>query len=472
MATHLVWFRNDLRVTDNSALYHACQEPNAKVIAIYIATPTQWQTHHMSARQAWFIFQHLQQLQQNLAELNIELIYQEVDTFDDSIAIIETVSQQRAVTDLFYNKQYQWHERQRDNALLGQPAMANVNCHAFDDSVFFAPGRITTDAGKMYQIYTPFRNKFYEHLQNNVIKVNRKPAKRQQELLVELTALKPFSYPMQTSQYAPIGEQQAIMRLQQFCREEVDLYLNLRDFPRLSATSELSAYLAIGVLSVRQCLARLQLERPEFTQSKSSGAFGWFNQLIWREFYLHLLFIYPKLSKNQPFIDWTKRVQWRQNEQDFVAWQTGQTGYPIVDAAMRQLNQTGWMHNRLRMITASFLVKDLLIDWRRGEDYFMSQLIDGDLALNNGGWQWAASTGNDAAPYFRIFNPTTQSKRFDIDGQFILKYLPELAQVPIDAIHEPHKWAQKNKITLNYPEPIVEHASARLYILAAYNAAK
>jgi len=242
--------------------------------------------------------------------------------------------------------------------------------------------------------------------------------------------------------------------------------------PNLSATSELSAYLAIGVLSVRQCLARLQLEHPEFMQSPSSGAFGWFSQLIWREFYLHLLVMYPKLSKNQPFIDWTKRVQWRQSEQDFTAWRQGKTGYPIVDAAMRQLNQTGWMHNRLRMIAASFLIKDLLINWRRGEDYFMSQLIDGDLALNNGGWQWAASTGNDAAPYFRIFNPTTQSQRFDHGGDFIRQYLPELAQVPNEAIHQPHKWAKKNNISLNYPEPIVEHASARLYTLAAYNAAK
>ncbi|WP_392562390.1 deoxyribodipyrimidine photo-lyase [Orbus sturtevantii] len=472
MATHLVWFRNDLRVTDNSALYHACLDPDAKVMAIYIATPQQWQAHHMSAYQAWFIKQHLHQLQRNLAELNIGLLYHEVNTFNDSIAVIESVCQQYGVSDLFYNKQYQCNEVQRDKSVLGLPAMTNINCHTFDDSVFFAPGCITTGSGQMYQIYTPFRNKFYDHLQSTVINVHRKPAKRVQPAEIEPSKLQPFSYPTKASEYAPIGEQQAIKRLQLFCREHVDRYLNLRDLPSLTATSQLSAYLAIGVLSVRQCFARLQLEHPDFMQRQSGGAFGWFNQLIWREFYLHLLYVYPKLSKNQPFIAWTKRVQWRHNDADFSAWQQGLTGYPIVDAAMRQLNQTGWMHNRLRMIAASFLVKDLLINWRQGEDYFMSQLIDGDLALNNGGWQWAASTGNDAAPYFRIFNPTTQSKRFDIDGKFIRQYLPELAEVPDDAIHEPHKWAKKSNISLNYPEPIVEHASARLYTLAAYNAAK
>lgn len=472
MATHLVWFRNDLRVTDNSALYHACQDPDAKVIAIYIATPKQWQQHHMSKRQAWFIYEHLQQLKQRLAELNIGLIYQEVGTFSQSVEIIQSVCEQNGVTDLFYNKQYQWNERQRDKSVFENLAAIDINCHAFDDAVIFAPGHIVTDSGNMYQIYTPFRNKFYEHLQNSVIKVNRKPAKRMQTVPIKSSKLEPFSYVMKSSEYAPIGEEQALKRLQLFCREQVDFYLNQRDFPILAATSHLSAYLAIGVLSVRQCFARLKLERPEFMQHSSSGAFGWFSQLIWREFYLHLLVMYPKLSKNQPFIDWTRRVQWRHNEDEFKAWQQGLTGYPIVDAAMRQLNQTGWMHNRLRMIVASFLVKDLLIDWHLGENYFMSQLIDGDLALNNGGWQWAASTGNDAAPYFRIFNPTMQSKRFDADGQFIRQYLPELAQVPDDAIHEPHKWAKKHNIKLNYPTPIVEHASARLYTLAAYNAAK
>lgn len=180
----------------------------------------------------------------------------------------------------------------------------------------------------------------------------------------------------------------------------------------------------------------------------------WLNELIWREFYRHLMTYHPDLCKHRPFIRWTEQVQWQSNEKLLKAWQHGLTGFPIVDAAMRQLNETGWMHNRLRMITASFLVKDLLIDWRTGERYFISQLIDGDLAANNGGWQWAASTGTDAAPYFRIFNPTTQGQRFDVDGEFIRRWLPELKDVPAKAIHEPWAWADKQRVTLNYPRPL------------------
>ncbi|WP_392559876.1 deoxyribodipyrimidine photo-lyase [Orbus mooreae] len=471
MATHLVWFRNDLRVIDNAALYHACQDPDAQVIAVYIATPTQWQQHAMSARQGWFIYQHLMQLQKSLKKINIPLIYHETATFSGSIELIRSICRQYKITDLFYNKQYQWNERQRDHAINAQLIDDNIHSHPFDDSVLFAPNQIINGSGKMYQVFTPFRNKCCEILQTRPIHVYPKPKVREQVAAIESNPIKPFSYVMQEADYA-IGEESALAQLRTFCQESAQDYLQQRDFPILNSTSHLSAYLAVGVLSPRQCLARLTAENPNFMQATKSGAFGWFSQLIWREFYIHLLFIYPKLSKNSPFITWTERVQWRKNDHDLHAWQQGLTGFPIVDAAMRQLNQTGWMHNRLRMIVASFLVKDLLIDWHDGERYFMSQLIDGDLALNNGGWQWAASTGTDAAPYFRIFNPTTQSQRFDHDGQFIRQYLPELSNVPNEAIHEPHKWAKTQGIKLNYPEPIVEHAKARQYTLAAFNAAK
>ena len=198
----------------------------------------------------------------------------------------------------------------------------------------------------------------------------------------------------------------------------------------------------------------------------------WLNELIWREFYRHLMTYHPDLCKHRPFISWTDNVKWQHDEARLQAWQKGETGYPIVDAAMRQLNETGWMHNRLRMITASFLVKDLLIDWRIGERYFISQLIDGDLAANNGGWQWAASTGTDAAPYFRIFNPTTQGQKFDANGDFIRRWLPALRNVPAKAIHDPWAWADKQGVKLDYPRPIVDHKQARTATLAAYEAAR
>ena len=277
---------------------------------------------------------------------------------------------------------------------------------------------------------------------------------------------------MLSSTFFAIGEKQAINLLDKFCEQSVENYLAFRDIMSIKGTSQLSAYLTVGILSPRQCLLNLLSKHPNLLHFSQSGAYGWFSQLVWREFYRHLLVAYPKLSKNLPFIDWTRRIIWRNNEADFLAWQKGLTGFPIVDAAMRQLNSTGWMHNRLRLITASFLVKDLLIDWRQGESFFMSQLIDGDLAANNGGWQWSASTGTDAAPYFRIFNPTTQGERFDPQGKFIRQYLPELADVPDKFIHQPHKWAEQQHLNLDYPKPIVDHKQARLQTLTAFDMAK
>jgi deoxyribodipyrimidine photo-lyase len=245
-------------------------------------------------------------------------------------------------------------------------------------------------------------------------------------------------------------------------------YQLARDFPAKPGTSGLSAYLVIGVISVQQAIARLQLEAGASLWQEKSGAAVWLSELIWREFYKHILVAYPALIKHQPFQQDTAAIVWGNNQQWFQAWCDGNTGYPIVDAAMRQLNQTGWMHNRLRMIVASFLVKDLQIDWRWGEAYFMSKLIDGDFAANNGGWQWAASTGTDAAPYFRIFNPVTQSERFDPNGDFIRLLLPELSGLNKKQIHWPHPLP----LSVRYAKPVVDHAKARLLTLAMFKAVK
>jgi deoxyribodipyrimidine photo-lyase len=217
-------------------------------------------------------------------------------------------------------------------------------------------------------------------------------------------------------------------------------------------------------------MAALLAEFPQCLDDSKSGAFCWLNEIIWREFYRHLIVAWPKLSRDQPFLGWTRNVMWQQSDSMLSAWQQGRTGYPIVDAAMRQLRQTGWMHNRLRMITASFLTKDLLIHWQAGEQWFMSQLIDGDLASNNGGWQWAASTGTDAQPYFRVFNPTVQGERFDPDGSFIRTWIHELRDVPDKYIHQPFLWDKAE--SLNYPKPIVDHKSARLRAIEVFKSAK
>ena len=468
MPTHLVWFRADLRIHDNFALAAACRAKDANVLALFIATPEQWRQHDMAPRQAALLSAYLNDLQHSLAEKGIPLIYKEAHDFAAQRQTVQAICQQHAVTHLYYKYQYEFNEQQRDRQL--EKTLAGVVCEGFDDSVMLAPGSVMTGSHEMYKVFTPFKNAFVERLKEGLPECVTAASVRG-ETIAELPAIR-LNYPQQSFDETvfPASEKAAIARLRQFCTQGAAEYEARRDFPATEGTSRLSACLALGVLSPRQCLHRLLAEQPQALEGGAGSV--WLNELIWREFYRHLMTYHPELCKHRPFIRWTENVQWQQNEKLLQAWQKGETGYPIVDAAMRQLNETGWMHNRLRMITASFLVKDLLIDWRVGERYFISQLIDGDLAANNGGWQWAASTGTDAAPYFRIFNPTTQGQKFDADGTFIRHWLPALKAVPAKAIHDPWAWADKQGVTLDYPRPIVEHKQARVATLAAYEAAR
>ncbi|MBF4180322.1 deoxyribodipyrimidine photo-lyase [Lelliottia nimipressuralis] len=468
MTTHLVWFRADLRLHDNIALAAACRSQDARVLALFIATPEQWREHGMAPRQAAYLRAHLNALQQGLAEKGIPLIYEAVSDFAAQSDKVQQVCDAHNVTHLFYNYQYEFNEQQRDRQLENR--LTTVVCQGFDDSVMLAPGSVMTGNHEMYKVFTPFKNAYLKRLKEGLPECVAAPAARGEALTV--SAEINVDYPQRDfdPDHFPPTEKAAIAQLRQFCKQQAAEYEEQRDFPAIEGTSRLSACLALGVLSPRQCLHRLLAEQPQALDGGPGAV--WLNELIWREFYRHLMTYHPDLCKHRPFIRWTDKVQWQQDDARLQAWQNGQTGYPIVDAAMRQLNETGWMHNRLRMIVASFLVKDLLIDWRAGERYFISQLIDGDLAANNGGWQWAASTGTDAAPYFRIFNPTTQGQRFDATGEFIRQWLPELADVPGKSIHEPWVWADKTGETLDYPRPIVDHKQARVATLAAYEAAR
>ncbi|WP_318372276.1 deoxyribodipyrimidine photo-lyase [Enterobacter sp.] len=470
MTTHLVWFRADLRVNDNLALAAACRDRHATVLALYIATPAQWASHQMAPRQAAYIAAHLNGLQRSLAQLGIPLIFKEVDDFSASVEAVKEVCAAHQVSHLFYNYQYEINERQRDRAV--ENALPDMAFQGFDDSVMLAPGSIMTGNQQMYKVFTPYKNACLRRLREDLPECVTAPAVRENGALTDSPATITFNYPQQDfdAELFPADEKAAIARLRAFCQQQAGEYEEKRDFPAIDGTSRLSGCLAIGALSPRQCLHRLLREQPDALNGGAGAV--WLNELIWREFYRHLMTYHPELCKHRPFISWTERVQWQDNAAHMQAWQQGNTGYPIVDAAMRQLNATGWMHNRLRMITASFLVKDLLIDWRAGERYFISQLIDGDLAANNGGWQWAASTGNDAAPYFRIFNPTTQGEKFDHTGEFIRRWLPELASVPVKSLHDPWTWADKRGEKLDYPRPVVDHKQARAATLAAYEAAR
>lgn len=468
MATHLVWFRADLRIHDNLALAAACRDPHAKVLALFIATPEQWRQHGMAPRQAAFITQHLHSLQLALAERGIPLEVIEADDFAASGERLAAYCDRQQVSHLFYNYQYEINERQRDAQV--EKRLSGLVCQGFDDALLLPPGSVMTGNREMYKVFTPYKNAFLRRLREALPECVAAPKVRPDGPLQPLP-LPEIRYPQQAfdAQLFAADEKTAIARLRTFCQQQVADYDQQRDFPALEGTSRLSPCLAVGVLSPRQCLHRLLVEQPAALDGGAGAV--WLNELIWREFYRHLMVFYPRLCKGRPFISWTDNVAWRDDKQGLQAWQNGLTGFPIVDAAMRQLNATGWMHNRLRMIVASFLVKDLRIDWRAGERYFINQLIDGDLAANNGGWQWAASTGTDAAPYFRIFNPTTQGEKFDKAGAFIRQWLPELAEVPEKALHQPWLWADKQGVTLAYPRPLVDHKQARLETLAAWEAA-
>ncbi|MBB3047540.1 deoxyribodipyrimidine photo-lyase [Litorivivens lipolytica] len=453
----LIWFRTDLRTHDNTALHFAAQhahDNNEPLRAVFIATPGQWQQHVMSARQQFLIFLALDALQKTLAEKGIAFDLLEVETFADIPKALSAYANKHKASALFANREYLVNEIRRDEAV---ETALTCPCHWHHDKLIIEPGALLNGSGQPYKVFSPFAKAW------RALRDERRPTPRQRPRALgealKPKKLKPFCEPADIKDW-PADEDSALQQLRTFCQEKVQDYKDKRDLPAEPGTSKLSAALAIGLLSPRQCLARLLAEQAKI-EEQGSGEFTWLSELIWREFYQHVAFHYPRVVMGRAFKPETDNIRWRDSEEDFQAWCEGRTGFPIVDAGMRQLKETGWMHNRLRMITAIFLVKDLHIDWRRGEEYFMSQLIDGEFAANNGGWQWAASTGTDAAPYFRVFNPTTQGQRFDPEGHFIRRFVPELKDLSARDIHN-------RPGTANYPAPIVDHKLAREHAIALF----
>lgn len=462
----VVWYRNDLRVYDHPGLTQA-QQTGLPVVAVFIATPKTWSAHDMAPIKQDLIRRRVTQLRAELAEYGVPLFAVEASVYADCSRVFAALAQQGAV-EVFAQREYELREQHRDEHVRQQLNGAGCLLTLHESQCIMPPGSILSKTGDPYKVFTPYKKSWLARLRVTGNHVQPKPQPQVQPC-VDLQ----FPYPPMlggdsSSAAYVVGEREVLEQLREFCRERVADYHNQRDFPAIDGTSRLSAHLAIGVISPQQCLARLQLEAGDSLWQEGSGAAIWLSELIWREFYKHLLLVYPNLIKHQPFQAETAQLAWSDNQAWFAAWCEGRTGYPIVDAAMRQLNQTGWMHNRLRMIVASFLVKDLQIDWRWGERYFMQKLIDGDFAANNGGWQWAASTGTDAAPYFRIFNPVTQSEKFDPKGIFLRKYLPELEKLTGKALHWPHPLP----MSVRYCKPIVDHAKARERTLAMFKAVK
>jgi len=459
MSTTLLWFRNDLRTNDNPALHSFVNQvpPNTIAKAIFFVSEKQWRAHDWSDIKIDFIKRHAYALVNELSRLNIHLDIVEVDDFNGQVNYLTQYCKDHATEQVFANSELEYNEYMRDKACLD----ADIPLSLFEADVIVPKGKIVTKTGGMYKVFTPFKRAWVTYVREHGYQYLGHLTTEREGLLEEENDTTSIS-----SKW-PLVHQVTDKALPLFYRLKIGQYKSVRDIPSVKGTSGISPYLAAGVLSPAYVFNQLVNKYPDILISSDSEEFCWLNEIIWREFYRHLMFDQPRLCKHQCFNDKYQNVNWHFDKDLFTAWCEGETGYPLVDAAMRQLNQTGWMHNRLRMVVASFLTKHLLIDWRLGEQYFMQHLIDGDLASNNGGWQWASSTGCDAQPYFRIFNPITQSERFDPKGTFIRKYIPELNKIPDKQIHFPHKYIKENRLSV-YWKPIVEHKQARLDALAFY----
>lgn len=477
----LLWLRNDLRTHDNPALQHVLNNVDSEQPqkAIFFISEKQWQDHCWSAIKIDFVTRHAIALVEELKAYNIQLELIQVPDFRSQVTYLKEYCSNNNISEIIANSELEYNEQQRDKSIVNE----GIKLTLFESDVVVSKGKVLNQSGKMFKVFTPFKRAWLQNIKQFGFEYLGKPQPSKtiiEQALDEFTINKEASDKgivneetvyKQTKQsisshwpLAPVYEKNA---LASFYESKLYNYANVRDVPSIKGTSGISPYLAAGVISPRYILASLLNRSPDILLAIDSPEFSWLNEIIWRDFYRHLMFHEQKLCKHQCFNEKYKNIFWPHDKVLFAAWCEGKTGYPLVDAAMRQLNQTGWMHNRLRMVVASFLTKHLLIDWRLGEKYFMKHLIDGDLASNNGGWQWAASTGCDAQPYFRIFNPIRQSERFDPNGTFIRKYIPELKDIPDKKIHFPHQYINDNTLNTYWPA-VVEHKEARLKALAFY----
>ena len=465
----LIWLRSDLRQHDNTAL--AAAAARGPTVAVYLLSPQQWLEHDDAPCKVDFWLRNLEQLSQSLGELNIPLLIRTATHWDHAPAELLKLCRQLKIEALHVNEEYGVHESRRDAAVAETLQAEGIEFHSYLDQLFFKPGTVLTKTNTYFKVFSQFRKVCYERLHRSMPALVKAPARQAKTDVASdpiPAAVKGFATPSESLRALwPAGETEARRRLDTFTDAQIEYYESERDFPAKPGTSQLSAYLAAGVISPRQCLhAALQSNQGEFESGKV-GAVTWINELLWREFYKHILVGYPRVSRHRAFRPETEALAWRDAPQDLAAWQEARTGLPIIDAAMRQLLETGWMHNRLRMVVAMFLTKNLLIDWREGERFFMRHLIDGDLAANNGGWQWSSSTGTDSAPYFRIFNPLSQSEKFDSEGLFIRHWLPELAGLNKKQIHNPANLGGLFGVA-DYPSPIVNLGTSRERALAAF----
>jgi deoxyribodipyrimidine photo-lyase len=472
---NIVWFRKDLRTFDNLALYFASKNSKEGVVGLYIIDASMWTRNHVSQYQIEFIFKALHDLQDNLKKIGITLIIKKVKHSREIPRLILKIMAAHHAQTLYFNREYEVNEKLRDQATIKLLKKNNLKCSIYDDQLILPPKLLFKKNGEHFKVFSAFKRQWLK-IFGELKHLNLFPKPKIKNKLLFKTenvlAKRPKSSSTINLDGWKVSEIEASKLLKLFIRKRIDSYHQNRDFPFIDATSQLSPYLAIGLLSPRQCFLSAFNYNNQELASGNPGALMWMNELIWREFYRHILIAVPSVCKNRAFKPKTEALPWSYDKKLLRAWQRGQTGFPIVDAAMRQLNETGWMHNRLRMIVAMFLSKNLFLDWRLGEKYFSEKLIDIDFASNNGGWQWSASTGTDSVPYFRIFNPTTQSERFDPEGKFIRRFCPELRSFNNYDIHDPYKRNPQLAARVNYVKPIVDYASSRARALQAFKKIK
>ncbi len=459
MSVAIWWVRRDVRLHDNEALTAALQAASA-VIPLFIIDPRLQLSPFASQARLAFLWASLRQLDADLCQRGSYLLVRQ----GAPTAVLQHLIAETGATGIYAGEDFSPYARKRDTAVA-----QTLPLHLQPGVTLRHPTELLKVDGTPYTVFTPYSKQWRQRLLPTPDSLLPAPAHIHTpalpgEPLPEL----PYNLPF------PPGEAAAQQRLAEFVNGRIYAYAQNRDQMALDGTSALSPYLRFGMISARQAVvAARRAYAQAATDAARQGADTWLNELIWREFYVNILYHFPYVLRGS-FRREYDAIAWRNDPAEFAAWRDGQTGYPVVDAAMRQLRQTGWMHNRARMIVASFLVKDLLINWQWGEQWFMQQLLDGDPAANNGGWQWTAGVGTDAAPYFRIFNSVSQGQKFDPSGAYIRRWVPELRQVDNAFIHEPWRMPLLEQrrsgcvIGRDYPAPIVDHQLARQRTLEAY----
>ncbi len=478
--TAIVWLRRDLRTSDNAALHHACLAAT-HVVPLFILDETILRRPDTGAARVAFLLDALRVLDANLQARGGRLVVREGKTPD---ALIQAVKEFGAEA-VFHHREYEPFGAARDAQVKAALDANGTVLEVFKDVALFEAGEIVSHGGQPYTVFSPYKRIWFDKPADAPLPAPQHisvPSNAHGSPIPKADILK--FHTQQT--FACGGETMAQELLQEFLQNKVSDYGAHRDQLAEDSTSRLSRHLHLGTLGMRTMtdavrrVSQKGAAKPSPSkearaehQTSGGGAVSFLNEMAWHDFYLQILAEFPHVAGSafRPQFD---ALEWENDETLFGAWKQGRTGYPIVDAAMRQMNSEAWMHNRGRMIVASFLTKDLLIDWRWGEQYFMQQLVDGDQAANNGGWQWAAGTGTDAQPFFRIFNPTLQGEKFDPDGAYVRRWVPELAKLPAGMIHTPWKLSPSERAHLgcaDYPAPVVDHAAQRAKALAMYQKA-